>query len=171
MIVDLKSFNNTIKLVIDLKSKTSFYFRLAALSCSDDSDFWSDLAKREQKRVKVIESIRDMVNLNPEKFYYNLTFSDFAVSKLIRDVEEHTQKLIDKKMNDYECLMYADIVMNTLIEKEFYHIVESDDDTMSTIIAEIVFAANSQYEKFSKRIEKFKQTKNVCIVENKKGAD
>lgn len=162
MIYDIVGLRKTISLIQQLKSKSAYLFRLFSVHCGEDRDFWSDLAAREYKRVQIMESIIGLVELNPEKFYYNLNFENSTILSLIEDVEKKTDMLIAGHMSSYECLAFAKTIMNTIVEKEYYHIVESDDNDMSTIISEIVFEAQSHYEKFAVRIQRHMDTENIC---------
>lgn len=162
MIYDIEGLRKTISLIQQLKSKLAYLFRLFSEYNKDDQDFWDDLEKREYKRIQIIGNIMGLVELNPEKFYYNLNFADSTILSLISDVEKKTELLINGKMSSYECLLFAKTIMNTMIEKEYYHIVESDDNDMSTIIAEIVYNAAAHYEKFADRIQKHMDSKYIC---------
>ena len=154
MIYDIEGFETTMLLIRTLKDKVGYFFRLCSIHCSEDNDFWTDIAAREYKRIHVVNNLMDIVKLNPDKFHYNLNFDNASIRTIIQSVEGKTQKLIEKKMIDYDCLKFAETIMNTLIEKEYYHIVETDDNDLSTIISEIVFDSSSHYEKFSERLSK-----------------
>lgn len=162
MIYDIEGLRKTISLIQQLKSKLAYMFRLFSVYAEEDNEFWSDLAKREYKRIQIIGNILGLVELNPDKFYYNLNFADSTILSLISDVEEKTEFLINGQMSSYECLVFAKTIMNTMVEKEYYHIVESDDNDMSTIIAEIVYDAAAHYEKFADRIQKHMDSKDIC---------
>ncbi len=164
MIYDIKGLRKTIELIMELKSKSAYIFRLFSINFIEDSEFWKDLAEREYERVKVVARILEMVELHPEKFYYNLSFDNATIQVLINDIERKTELIIDGLMTSYEGLIFSKTIMNTIIEKEYYHIVESNDSDVSTIIAEIVYNAQSHYEKFSERIEKHIKASNTCEI-------
>lgn len=162
MIYDIESLRKTIFLIKELKSKSAYMFRLFAVHCPENTTFWNDLAIQEYERVKVVQTILEMVEHNPEKFHYYINFENASIRMLIDSVKEKTQQLIEKKISGYQSLLFAETIMNTIIEKEYYHIVESDDNDISTIISEIVFKASQHYEKFAERIKLHIEQNSMC---------
>ncbi len=162
MIYDIESLKKTILLIKELKSKSAYIFRLFGVHCSENAVFWNDLAKREYERVKIIQTILEMVELNPGKFHYHNNFENASIQMLINSVEDKTQQLIENKISGHQCLLFAETIMNTIIEKEYYHIVESEDNEISTIISEIVYEASQHYEKFAERIKIHIEQNNSC---------
>lgn len=159
MIYDMKEFEFTLEKMRTMEAEARDYYAKCASVFEEHFEFWHKIADEEYNHRDILKRLIGIVNLNPEKFSWNLPVQMKVINTLLESVRTNTDRLGAGRLNLKDALNFAVTIEDTMTETSYDEIIITDDEEINTITNEITEQTADHKHRISEMAEQFNQEK------------
>jgi rubrerythrin len=139
----------------ELEISVSRLYEAYAALFPDYRQFWSELVDEEKQHASWVQGLRALVEKGAAKFNEN-RFNTPAVQNYINYLKDEIGKAPERTL--INALSIAKYNEESLIEREYFNIVEGDSDEMKQTLTKLAGATKSHIERVRKAINTYTKT-------------
>lgn len=151
--VERKSQENILGLLKRVELLANEYYKTCAEKFPAEKAFWSGLALEELIHADWIGKLNNKV-CSGQVFLGEGRFEAQAVLNAIAEIENHLRDLKEKSLSLEEAIDAALKIENSLTEKSFFKVYESDSDEIKDILRALEEAYNLHKERVEEKKNK-----------------
>lgn len=141
-----------LNLLRETESALGEFYGRCAFFFPEDEDIWEELKSEEIIHAEQVERLTDIVTEKKEKFLLG-EFDPVTLKSFLDDIEDQRDILERGELTRDQAIAVARDYEDTLVEKQFLRIVESDDPEFIRLTEKIEQEEREHLEKLSDYIK------------------
>ena len=153
----IKTSLDALNVMVESERTVAEFYLLCSEKYSENSAFWTALAREELAHAEVIERLIALVSIQPSQFSAGKSTPVEAIKSFIKRTQSNIQTVRKSDLPEDKALLMAYHIENTFIELQYADVVNTQNQDYTALLSQVIADTLKHKEKVVARIRKLRE--------------